>query len=50
MNDIRITRNIRLYFRWFDFWVGVFYNRTFKTVYIQPFPMFGIRIEIVGDK
>lgn len=29
-------------FAWYDFWVGVFFDRRNKRVYILPLPMFGI--------
>ncbi|MFA5130444.1 MAG: hypothetical protein WC477_06065 [Patescibacteria group bacterium] len=31
-----------LYFRWFDMWIGVFYDRKTKATYIQLLPMIGI--------
>lgn len=34
----------KLFFKWFDFWIGFYIDRTGKTIYICPFPMFGIKI------
>jgi hypothetical protein len=48
MIDVKIGRYIKLYARWFDFWVGVFYNQPSHTLYIQPIPCLGIRIELSG--
>ena len=30
---------------WFDFWVGVFYDRKKHWLYLQPFPCVGLRFE-----
>jgi hypothetical protein len=32
------------YFAWYDFWIGAYYNVEDEILYIQPIPMFGIRI------
>lgn len=31
-------------FAWYDFWIGLFWNRRAKALYICPVPMFAIRI------
>jgi len=33
---------VRLYFKWFDFWVGAFYDTKRRWLYIQPLPMVGV--------
>lgn len=33
-------------FCWYDFWIGIYYNRTFNVLYICPLPMCLIRIEL----
>lgn len=38
---------ISLYFRWYDLWVGCFYDTKKRVIYIQPLlPCFGIKIEL----
>ena len=36
----------RVYFAWFDFWVGFYYNQRDMILYICPLPMLVIRIHI----
>ena len=36
--------NITVSFRWFDFWVGLFYDRVEKVLYLNPLPMLAIKI------
>lgn len=36
---------IKLIFKWFDFWIGMYYDVKDKTLYILPFPMIGIRVQ-----
>ena len=31
-------------FAWYDLWVGAYYDRHEKTLYICPLPMFVVRI------
>lgn len=35
---------IKLLFKWFDLWIGLFIDRKAKAIYIFPVPMFGILI------
>ncbi len=35
---------IKLFFKWFDFWIGFFFDRPGRAVYICPIPMFGVKI------
>ena len=38
--------HIRPMFAWYDFWVGVFYDKPRRRLYIFPVPCFGVRIEL----
>lgn len=38
---------VRLFFRWYDFWVGFYLDQKMKTLYICPIPMFGISIQML---
>jgi hypothetical protein len=36
---------IKLFFAWYDFWIGWYWDRINKILYICLFPMFVISIE-----
>lgn len=35
---------VKLIFAWYDFWIGIFYDRNKKKIYVFPIPMFGVVI------
>lgn len=37
---------VKLFFRWFDLWIGIYIDKRNKVIYICPIPMFGIKIDI----
>lgn len=34
------------FFRWYDFWIGFYYDRDTHTLYVCPIPMFGVKIAL----
>ncbi len=38
--------NVRPIFAWYDFWIGIFYDRNKRVVYIFPIPMIGIKVTL----
>ena len=36
--------SIQLMFAWYDFWVGLFWDRKARALYICPLPMIVIRV------
>lgn len=32
------------FFRWYDLWIGAYWDRATKTLYVCPLPMVGVRI------
>lgn len=41
---------VALIFAWYDFWVGAFYDRRKRTLYLFPVPMLGLRIRLAPSK
>jgi len=37
---------VEFLFKWYDFWIGVFYDRKNNWLYFLPFPMIGIIIKL----
>ncbi len=37
--------SVNLYFKWFDIWVGFYYDRHEKALYFQPLPFIGLKFQ-----
>lgn len=33
------------FFRWYDLWIGAYWDREHRTLYVCPVPMLGVRIQ-----
>ena len=40
-----MNMKIKPIFAWYDFWVGMFWDRKSKKLYIFPIPMVGIVVD-----
>jgi len=40
---------LRLLFAWYDFWIGLFWDKRKRRLYIFPVPMFGVVIDFRKD-
>jgi hypothetical protein len=40
--------HIRLELAWWEFWVGVFWDRRSRTLKVLPVPMIGVAIQFGG--
>jgi hypothetical protein len=36
---------VRLIFAWYDFWIGFYWSRKDRTLYVLPVPFFGLSIQ-----
>lgn len=41
---------LKLYFKWYDFWIGLYYDKMKKRLYIGFLPMLGLMIQFNADK
>ncbi len=35
-----------LFFRWYDLWIGAYWDRGNRVLYMCPIPMFGVRVTV----
>lgn len=41
------STTVKPYFRWFDIWIGAYWDRKTRMLYLGYFPMLGIRVASV---
>jgi hypothetical protein len=37
---------VSAFFRWYDLWIGAYWDREAKVLYVCPVPMFGLKIKM----
>jgi hypothetical protein len=37
---------IRPFFRWYDLWIGMYWDRAARVLYVCPLPMLGVAINL----
>lgn len=37
--------SVRLIFAWYDFWIGLYWDRSKRRLYFFPIPMIGVYLE-----
>lgn len=42
----RPKKRVSFFFAWYDFWVGVYYDRAERVLYVCPLPCCVVRIEL----
>ena len=40
---------VTFFFRWYDLWIGVYWDRKARDLYLLPLPMFGVKLSF-GEK
>ncbi len=38
--------SVRPFFRWYDLWIGAYWDRENRVLYVCPVPMFGLKIKM----
>ena len=46
----KFDKRTKLFFAWYDFWIGFYYDRKIKRLYICPLPCFVISISLRGKR
>jgi hypothetical protein len=42
----KLHMKVRLMFAWYDMWIGAFWDRKSRSLYLFPLPMIGMKIQI----
>lgn len=42
---MKITKRVSIFFAWYDFWSGIYWDRNKHILYIIIIPMFPIKID-----
>jgi hypothetical protein len=50
MGDRKRRMKIRLFFAWYDLWVGVFVDTAKRRIYVFPLPCIGVRIDLAQPR
>lgn len=37
---------IKPFFRWYDFWIGLYIDTANRAIYICPVPCFGVKVQL----
>lgn len=37
---------IKPIFRWYDFWIGLYFDTAKRVIYIFPVPMLGLKVQL----
>lgn len=40
----------RIIFAWYDLWIGAYWDRKKRTLYLFPVPMIGLAVQFRGDE
>ena len=43
---IKSIRLKKIIFAWYDFWIGIYYDRKKRQIYIFPIPCIGVMLQI----
>lgn len=39
-----------IFFRWYDLWIGAYWDRKARMLYVCPVPMLGVKIELARTR
>jgi hypothetical protein len=44
--SLKIAWSVSFFFRWYDMWIGAFWDRKGRILYVCPLPMFGVKVTV----